>query len=128
MTTIHNDTDEEAVRQELAQADEDTTPLPDGMVWRNSDSRRYHTREDCKRINDNKQMVRKEIAETWDTWQECRICSGKWRETHEGSGNGCEECGNASARNVPRLGRYLCEDCHPRPRSQSRDDTARPDK
>jgi hypothetical protein len=128
MTTIHNDTDEEAAREQLAQADTDTTPLPEGMVWRNADSRQYHTDETCGRIKDHKQMIREEIAESWDTWAECRVCSGEWRVNHDRSGNGCEECGNASARNVPRLGRYLCEACHPRPRAQAHDDTARPDR
>jgi hypothetical protein len=118
--TIHTDVDNEAVREQLAESDADTTPLPEGMVWRNADSRQYHTDEDCDRINDNKQMIRKEIAETWDTWNECRLCSGEWRETSNRDGNGCEECGNANSRKVPRLGRYLCEKCHPRPASGTR--------
>jgi hypothetical protein len=122
MTTIHTDADSDSVREQIAQADDDIDPLPEGMVWRNRDSNQYHTDAACKRISDNKAMVREEIAESWDTWDECRVCSQEWNGGDEASGNACAICKNASARNVPRLGRYLCENCHPRPTAQSRDD------
>jgi hypothetical protein len=127
MTTIHTDADSDSIREQIAQADDDTEPLPEGMVWRNNDSNQYHTDATCKRISDKKSMIRKAVAESWDTWDECRVCSGEWRETHERDGNGCDSCGSASSRYVPRLGRYLCEECHPRPTAQSRDDRRTPD-
>lgn len=111
-TDIDDDTD--------TVADNQTDPLPAGMVYRGTGGKVYHTDGTCGRITTRKHTMRKPVAESWDTIRECSICSDEIQDrASESASTVCERCGHAAARFVPRSDMYLCEKCFSRVMAQS---------
>ncbi len=92
----------------------DDVEIPDGMVLRGPSSSQYHTTA-CNRIRDNARPMRREIAESWDTLSECRICQLTLAElSPAGNSSLCDNCGKTGARLTPFASEMrLCEYCRP---------------
>jgi hypothetical protein len=121
-TDIDNDTDTDTDTP----AESERDPLPDGMVYRGTGGKVFHTDGTCDRITTRKHKMRKPVAESWDTIRECSICSDETQNRGSGSASTvCEGCGHAAARLVPHRDAYLCDECLSRVMPQAAVDTLR---